>query len=86
MKILLFAITINLFRDRKSNLIMISNAQTKKVYARPTKPIGHLGHRLRPLTCKRPPIVIIYYIILLSHLKKKKIKARFSQRKKAVMT
>ena len=24
----------NLFRDRKSNLIMISNAQTKKVYVR----------------------------------------------------
>ena len=32
MKILLFAITMNLFRDGKSNLIMISNVQTKKVY------------------------------------------------------
>ena len=74
MKVLLLATTINLFKDGKSNLIMISNAQTKKVYAGPTKPIGHLGHRLRPLTCKRPPIVIIYYIILLSHLKKKKLR------------
>ena len=32
MKILLFAIIINLFRDGKSNLIMISNAQTKNIY------------------------------------------------------
>ena len=32
MKILLFAITINLFRDGKSNLIMISNVRTKNVY------------------------------------------------------
>ena len=32
MKILLFAITVNLFRDETSNLIMISDAQTKKVY------------------------------------------------------
>ena len=32
MKILLFAIAINLFRDGKSNLIMISNARTKKAY------------------------------------------------------
>ena len=32
MKILLFAITINLFRDGKSNLIMISNARIPKVY------------------------------------------------------
>ena len=32
MKILLFAITINLFIDGKSNLFMISNAKTKKVY------------------------------------------------------
>ena len=33
MTILLFAITINLFKDRKSKLFMIFNAQTKKVYA-----------------------------------------------------
>ena len=32
MKILLFVVTINLFRDEKSKLFMISNAQTKKVY------------------------------------------------------
>ena len=32
MKILLFVVTINLFRDEKSKLFMISNARTKKVY------------------------------------------------------
>ena len=32
MKVLLLAITINLFRDGKSNLIMISWSQNQKVY------------------------------------------------------
>ena len=32
MKVLLLAITINLFRDGKSNLIMTSNARTQNVY------------------------------------------------------
>ena len=34
MKISLFDITINLFGEKKSNLFMISNAKTKKVYVR----------------------------------------------------
>ena len=40
----------------------------------PAKPIGHLGHRLRPPLVRGPPIVLIYYIMLLSHLGKKKEK------------
>ena len=43
---------------------------THNLGAVPVEVMGHLGHCLRPLTCKRPPIVIIYYIILLSYLEK----------------
>ena len=42
MKILQFAITVNLFRDETSNLIMISDTQTKKVYVIELKKKGCL--------------------------------------------
>ena len=34
------------------------------VAAMPAKPIGYLGHRLRPPLVREPPIVLIYYIML----------------------